>query len=389
MTTRHAEIAGAGLCGLATAAALARAGWTVRVHERDDSLREIGAGIAIWENGTRALRAVGAYDLATADAERIANWQLRDERDRLLQREWMLTGVSESYAILRTTLHQALAAAAQSAGAEIMTGSAVAGARPDGTLVLADGRELKADLVVGADGVNSRVRESAGLTRKVVDLHDGCGRHLVRRLPADPQAEIIECWQGGRRIGIVPCSPEWVYIYLCCPEKDEAGRTQGESRDTWLESFPHMRHFIERIQDGGRWASFSSAVTRSWSSGRIAVIGDAAHSMAPNLGQAACVGMSNAVALTKALGKFPDVQHALRQWEAAERPVSDRTQRYSNFYGTIGTKWPAPLLDARSAIVWCIAHSRRMQRHINVAFRHIPGQQLDDPSANLPQIPAR
>lgn len=55
--------------------------------------------------------------------------------------------------------------------------------------------------------------------------------------------------------------------------------------------------------------------------------------------------------------------------------MSDRTERYSNFYGTIGTKWPAPLLDARAAIVWCIGHSSRMQRHINVGCRIIRNRQ--------------
>jgi hypothetical protein len=67
----------------------------------------------------------------------------------------------------------------------------------------------------------------------------------------------------------------------------------------------------------------------------------------------------------------------------------DVVAEYSNFCGTIGTKWPTQLLDARSATIWCIAHSSRMQRHINVAFRHIPGQQLDDLPQELSQIPAR
>lgn len=67
----HAEIAGAGLSGLVLASALARTGWTVRVHEKSSELREIGAGIYLWENGLRALEAIGAYEAVTARAERL------------------------------------------------------------------------------------------------------------------------------------------------------------------------------------------------------------------------------------------------------------------------------------------------------------------------------
>ena len=76
------EIAGAGLSGLAAATAFARAGWNVRLHERNDQLREIGAGIFMWENGLRVLEAIGAYDEATAGGERDEYWEILDERER-------------------------------------------------------------------------------------------------------------------------------------------------------------------------------------------------------------------------------------------------------------------------------------------------------------------
>ena len=63
---RHAEIAGAGFAGLVAAIALADRGWTVRVHERAEALRAFGAGIFIWENGLRVLKAIGAYDAVIA-----------------------------------------------------------------------------------------------------------------------------------------------------------------------------------------------------------------------------------------------------------------------------------------------------------------------------------
>jgi 2-polyprenyl-6-methoxyphenol hydroxylase-like FAD-dependent oxidoreductase len=370
---RHAEIAGAGIAGLTTAIVLGQRGWSVRVHERGSELREIGAGIGVFQNGCWALQQIGAFEEATRGAEPLQRWELFDERRRKLQDVWMMPGVTESYAILRTHLHRTLADAAVAEGAEIVTDSPVREATPDGGLVLDSGRRLQADLVIGADGVNSKVRQSLGLTKKVKDLEDGCGRHLIVRKPMDPKLGQEEHWDGARRAGVVPCAPEQVYIFLCCPTRDVAAREQTRSRDAWVESFPHLRDVIERVPDGGMWAPFMDVSVHSWTSGRVALVGDACHSMAPNLGQAANVAMCNAVALGQALDACDnDVERALGVWEASERAITDNTQRYSRFYGTIGTRWPRPLLDARSLLIWGIARSERMQKRINVGAFHQP-----------------
>ncbi len=367
MTARHAEIAGAGLTGVTTAALLAQRGWSVRVHERAGELREIGAGIFMWENGLRVLEELGAFAEATSGAERIENWKLYDERRRLIQGAWMKDGTTRLYTILRTDLHRALVNAARAAGVEFVTGSEVVSAEADGVLVTAAGERLPADVVIGTDGVSSQVRDTLGLRSSVTDLHDGCGRHLIPRRPTDPVGETLEYWHGARRVGIVPCTLEQVYVYLCCPEDDTAGRAQPVDRRSWIGSFPHLAGVIERIPDSGRWASFSDSVCTSWRAGHACILGDAAHAMSPNLGQGACVAMANAHALASALDLHPLVPEALAAWERSERPATDHTQRYSRIYGRVGTSWPAPLLGLRSALFYAAGRSRRWQRHVNVA----------------------
>ena len=362
----HVEIAGAGLSGLAAAAAFARGGWSVRVHERSDQLREIGAGIFMWENGLRVLEAIGAFDEAMSGGERDEYWEIRDERQRLLQSGWMMGG-TRLYTVLRSTLHQALAHAAMKAGAEIMVSSRVTGATPDGELLIEGGEKRRADLVIGADGVNSVVRDSLGLLKNIVDLQDGCGRYLIPRRADDPVKKSLEYWQGGRRIGVVPASPDQVYIYLCCPAADTEGRRSPVNHDSWIKSFPGLHNYIERVTDNGRWASFSDVTCKAWSKGRVAIIGDAAHAMSPNLGQGACVAMQTAFALSREFDGASDTPMGLQRWEARLRPLVDATQRFSRFYGRIGTKWPRPLLDLRSALIWAIGQSKTLQRKINVA----------------------
>jgi 2-polyprenyl-6-methoxyphenol hydroxylase-like FAD-dependent oxidoreductase len=278
-----------------------------------------------------------------------------------------MMGGTRLYTILRSTLHQALAQAAKRAGAEIVLSSRVAHATADGKLILESGEQKKADLIIGADGVNSVVRDSLGLLIKVVDLEDGCGRYLIERQSTDPVRKSLEYWQGGRRVGVVPVSPDKVYVYLCCPAADIEGKRSPVNHAAWIESFPALREYIERITDNGRWASFSDVTCKAWSSGRVAIIGDAAHAMSPNLGQGACVAMQTAYALSRALEGTADVPATLFSWEKKLRPVVDATQRFSRFYGRVGTSWPKGLLDLRSVLVWAIGQSKVLQRRINVA----------------------
>jgi 2-polyprenyl-6-methoxyphenol hydroxylase-like FAD-dependent oxidoreductase len=369
----HAEISGAGMVGLTAAGALASRGWTVTVHERDEQLREIGAGLSLWGNGVAAVRDVGALDRAVAEADEIQAWRLLDHRGKILQDEWLPQGNGEAFAVLRHHLHRALQERARELGVEFKTSSVVVGAREDGTLLLESGEERKADLVIGADGVHSPVREAAGLTKLKKPLNDGGGRHLIPRLPSDVSNMIIEQWDGGRRIGIVPCTRDQVYIYLCCPGSDREAVDQEHSLDAWRTSFPNLTGYIDRIPMTEKWRGFTEIYTHSWSRGKVAVVGDAASAMTPNLGQAACVGMYNAVALAHALAAGTSVEAALATWESEERPVTDHTQRYSGLYGRLGTKWPHRLQGARSVLVRRLAKSPTFQHHINQAARRVPG----------------
>src|SRR5262252_1072303 len=184
MRQHHAEIAGAGFAGLTAACALAQRGWSVRVHERGEKLRTTGAGIYIYENGLRVLEAVGAYAAAVAGANPAHRREVRDERNRLISVHHWDAGV-RAFSIVRQQVINALAAAAAHAGAEIVTGSAITGATAAGELVLADGRSFRADLVIGADGSNSRVRESVGLLARRRLLPDGAIRLLIEKTDAE------------------------------------------------------------------------------------------------------------------------------------------------------------------------------------------------------------
>jgi 2-polyprenyl-6-methoxyphenol hydroxylase-like FAD-dependent oxidoreductase len=373
-----AEIAGAGLAGLAAAAALAQRGWSVRVHEKSSSLREIGAGLYCWENALDALRELGVYEqVAAVGVTSRTPRALLDHCSREINLRRSDDRSPELIVILRTELHRILAECAVRNGAEIVTNSPVLGASADGRLEHKDGYGPQADLVVGADGVFSKVRDSLKLATEIIDLKDGCGRHLIPRLPGDSlNQRRIEMWNGGRRIGMAPVSENQHYVFLCCPESDVAGRNQQPfNLEAWVETHPQFREYLERLprHPAEHWRPFFNVTCSSWSKGRVCIVGDAAHGMAPNLGQGACVAIVNAVVLARAVAETADVPAALRRWEASERPYIDKTQRMSYLYGAVGTKWPQKLLGLRSKILPLLSRTDLFQHSLRVAIDHRPG----------------
>ena len=104
----------------------------------------------------------------------------------------------------------------------------------------------------------------------------------------------------------------------------------------------------------------------------MCIVGDAAHGMAPNLGQGACVAMVNAVVLARTLTGGKGVEEALKRWESSERPYILQTQRMSYLYGAVGTRWPHKLLGLRSKLLPLLARSDRYQRNMRCALDHRP-----------------
>ena len=334
---RHAEIAGAGFAGLAVAAALAQRGWSMRVHERGDEVRAFGAGIWIWENGVRVLAAVGAADEAfrnCAPADEFINW---DPRGRHVHCATFPATPTPSaprlFCVTRQQLLTALLRAATAAGVEVVTGSTAVAAKPEGELLTADGRRWRADLVVAADGVNSRVRDSLGLLARRRRHVDGAIRVLVahRARFADTWADrtLREWWSGRRRLLYTPCDRDVFYLCFTAPLSDRDGSQVPLNKASWTRSFPHLASIIGRVGDDNRYDVFETARLHRWSSGRVAIVGDAAHAMVPGLGQGCGTALVNALSLAVTVHDAPDVAAALASWEKARRPLTEHTQRWS------------------------------------------------------------
>jgi len=360
--TRHAEIAGAGIAGLAVATALAQRGWTVRVHERFPEVREVGAGIALGRNGVEALTALGALDAAVADGHAISSWSIIDQWGRTVQR-----GDVEGpfmFAASRQSLQRALFNSARREGVEVAVDSPVAGAQ-GGALVLEDESRHPGDLVVGADGVGSRVRRSLqerGLRSRSVDLGVASLRYVIPRLPGDPVAEMPEWLHGNRRVGLLPLAGDRIAMYMYCPRGDMRGRALPIDVENWSVCYPHLRGVFERLPPEGTWLPVVETRNGTWVEGSTVLIGDAAYAMAPNLGQGGCTALHSALTLAQAVDGGEPVAEALQRWQVAERPYVDYVQTWSRRYSWMVSQWPVKTVRLRSVTFAALGRSARLNR---------------------------
>ncbi|MDB6000695.1 MAG: monooxygenase [Rhizobacter sp.] len=337
----RAIIAGGGIGGLATAAALARRGWDVTVYERQDELRAAGSGIYIWENGLRVLEALGCGEQATRGAFHGTHFEQRDNHGAIIESA-PIAADKRLLTVPRKQLLAALRDAGLAAGMKVVTRAEVIGATANGELMLAGGALVQADLAIGVDGVWSKVRESLGLELLHEQTREGALRTMIAAKPGDFDAatagKYVENWNGMRRFLVTPVSEQETYLALTCPNDDEAGKRIPVDKASWAASFPQWAHLIERIGADVSWGVYSVTRCRSWSAGRTAIVGDAAHAQPPNLGQGGGMAMQNGLALAVALEGVKDrrdIPDALLAWERAERPLIEECQRWSILYGEV------------------------------------------------------
>jgi len=357
---RTVEIAGGGIAGLASGLAFARKGWRVRVHEQDSGLRILGAGIYLWENGLRVLDALEVLPCVIRDA--LPGWR-HEKRDRLgtLFAQSSISPRFRLYVPLREHLLSALYDGLIAAGGEVVFGSRAIAADPEGVLRFADGGTANADLVIAADGINSPIRDRLGLLKWRHPVGQFGYRVMIPRAVAELTSDVgrthCENWNGSRRLLYAPCTETQAYVQLTSVRGDSAANRTPIDRDLWRATFPHLDWIIDRIPEHGRGDWFELVRTRSWSKGRVVLVGDSASGQPPFLGQGGGCAMMSAFTLAEAIDRARDITAGIADWQQRERPFTEWVQRVSHWYGQLAFL-PVPL---RLAAFRAIGSSERLK----------------------------
>jgi 2-polyprenyl-6-methoxyphenol hydroxylase-like FAD-dependent oxidoreductase len=334
---RHAVIVGAGIGGLAAALALHRTGWQVTVLERASELGPVGAGLTLWPNAMRVLDELGIGDAVRARSVQLgANGVLREPSGRQVLRasdeSRNASEVNDVRALHRADLHAVLVGALPAD--LVRTGVAVTGIDESG--VVAGDEHIAADLVVAADGVDSVVRRALWPDRAVRYAGYTAWRGVTKPGVVTVSG-VGETWGRGSRFGIVQLGGDRVYWFAVAnaPRDVRYADEWGEVRKrfgSWHDPIPALLDATPR--DGVLHHDILDLEPLpSFVHGRVALLGDAAHAMTPDVGQGGCQAIEDAIVLAACVAGETDLSAALARYDRERRP---RTQSIAKLARRIG-----------------------------------------------------
>lgn len=339
MGERRVIVVGGAIGGAATALLLARGGARVTLLERVPEPGAVGAGIMLQPNGLAVLYGLGLGERLRARAHRATTLGVADGGGRPIMRTPVPdfgAGLDHVLVLRRSHLFAVLLdAVAAEPHIECRFGTEVVAVSGAGTVTYRrDGESgtLEADLVVGADGVHSCVREHGGFEARVVR-----GAWYLRGLAPPMGVDgLTEYWTGLGIFGAAPVGDgTYFYSSTSAPRLDEAvGRGDlWALRDAWAEVLPlagQVLQTIDRFEDLLRNRVIRVDCHALFDE-RLVLVGDAAHAMAPNLGQGANSALVDAAVLAWELRHAPDQRQALERYDArrrrAVRAVQDAADR--------------------------------------------------------------
>lgn len=347
-------VVGAGIGGMTTAIALARAGHEVQVLERTQGISPLGAGLQISANARRVLVDLGLGEVFTAIATEPSRIVVRRWDDDSVIGEAPLTGVHDA------RFGHAFANVSRNDLAGILVDAAVAMPNIDvrfGTVVdeidqsgrhpvvRGAGQEFEADVVVGADGIHSVVRGVvAGADSPRFSgwaaFRAQVPRDRVGHLPVEttnrvgPGAHVVSYFIGRNRshLNLVFIAPESEWTGESWTEQTSLASLR-EAFDGWS---PQLQAIIDAVEEPVyRWALNDRKPLSKWCNGSVALLGDAAHPMLPFMAQGACQAIEDAAVLVRCLegveSQPPSVAQALKKYESTRMERATRIQGASYF----------------------------------------------------------
>jgi salicylate hydroxylase len=366
--TMRIAIIGGGIAGATAALALQRTGHEAHVFEQARALSEVGAGVTIHPNGMRVLHRLGVGDAVVESGAAHRESFLRDASGALLRKE-RDAGTGLHRADLLGLLVGRLAAGSVHVDHRLLGVED----RDDSAIVrFQNGRSMSADVVIGADGIHSMVRQS------VIGDEDGAPRFSgtaayrglipAQRVPGWP-AETVQMWLGERSLlRVYPVrGGELLNFIAVVPAGEEFGESWSARGDVAelrrrFERFdPTVGDLFEQADQTDVFGLRDRLPLPRWSRGRVTLAGDAAHPMLPSMGQGANQAIEDAMAVATLLrdATVDEVPELLVRYQAVRHGHTARIQRRCWRIGmdVLGQDDPRlPAVDDTVTVAWAYDH---------------------------------
>ena len=348
-------INGGGIGGLATALALARKGLASEVFEQASEFKEVGAGLQVGPNAFGVFKILGVTEeinkLATfPESFTLTDALTAEQIVELPLGEGFVRRFGFPYGLMhRADLHQVLLHACRKSGlVDLRTNSQCTAFEDQGTQVsvtLADGSVRQGAALVGADGLWSIVRQAI-----VGDGEPRLAGHICYRaivpigdLPPEMRGNAMNLWVGPKMHMVLWPMRQGAYsnvtVVFHSDRFEEGWDTYGdpdELRERIAGLSPRVRDFINSVKDWRMYVLRDRDPVRTWSRGRVTLLGDAAHPMLQYLAQGACMAMEDAVCLADQIERHPgDPATAFTQYQQRRYLRTARIQQTARLYGHV------------------------------------------------------
>lgn len=346
-------IAGGGIAGLAGALGLARIGREVRVLEQARAFETVGAGLQIGPNAVKALDYLGAWERVAPASFAPPGIRIRDGHSgRILQQVPLGAPFERRFGAPYRVIHRAdllaglVDAARTQSGISLMTASQVTGFADKGGHVEVDtgGTTLRGEALLGADGIRSAIRVALLADGPPVRQAETLFRALTPLdvTAADPLAQVT-LWlcrgghvvhypvQGGKALNMVAATlgGDWP------GEGWSAPASPDELSALFPHAHPELRQVLALPAGWQKWPAASRPTARTWTKGRVVLIGDAAHASLPYLAQGAAMALEDAVVLARTIQTGATMAGALGAYQALRLPRTTRIAGESLRLGSI------------------------------------------------------
>lgn len=338
-------VVGGGIAGLTLAIALTQHGHRVEVIERTPEWKPVGAGIMLQANAVAILNALGLREKIESYGFYVSSMQVTDRNGRILSSldfKALEAELGPSYALHRADLHASLLNHCAHAAIRMNeTVATLAQTENSVTVTFSSGQTATYDFVVGADGINSQVRNIALAHNATPLIYSGysCWRFVGKNL--DNISAPVEMWGQGKRVGVVPLTNGRSYIYMTQNAPiGEADPVQNRQQAVAAQFADFQGPAVSALgQLDGRKVLVHHDLMELrepvWGNGRVLLVGDAAHAMTPNMGQGAAQAIEGALALTIAIDNADNTAQILPAYKQLHSKRVKKIQARSRQVGRV------------------------------------------------------